>query len=118
MATSCGFESRRPHQTSFSRAQSDGSLCRQLDQRAQASGISIFQRDIATVLARHRARDAEAETNSRFRRITRRIAPVERRKNLLLFVRRDSGPIVVDDDRYAIIVANNIDARAATIFDG
>src|SRR5580704_11913531 len=70
------------------------------------------------MLTRYGSSDAEAQTNTCLGGIARRLPPVEWRKNLLLFLGRNAGPIVVNNDGNAAGVANDVDAHASTIFDG
>jgi hypothetical protein len=70
------------------------------------------------MLASNGPGDTETKTNARLGRIARRIAPVEWRENLLLLIRRNAWPIVVDDNGDAVAIAHDVDASAFPIFDG
>jgi len=80
--------------------------------------IAVPERDIAAMFARDGSGNAQAKADACLGRIARRLAPIERRENLLVLLGRNARPIVLDDNHDATGFANHLDARDAAIFDG
>jgi len=70
------------------------------------------------MFARNGSSDAKAETNARFGRIARGLAPIEWRENPFLLLWRKAGPVIIDDDDNTIGFANDIHTRPSTVFNG
>src|ERR1700760_4442608 len=69
------------------------------------------------MLARHRSREAGAQAAACLLRTARGLAPIERREHLFLLVRRDAGPVIVDDDDDAVRLVNDLHPCAIAILD-
>src|ERR1700741_3550251 len=69
------------------------------------------------MLAGNSSRDAQAQPDAPLGRIAPPLAPVERRKDPLLFAWRNSRSVVVDHNHDAIIVMNDFYTRVPSIFD-